>query len=58
MPVAKLPAGEGDSDYVRVIATHDADERGRQPLTDYCSEFGESPGFRLASGLGLSAGGR
>ncbi|MBF6358237.1 relaxase domain-containing protein [Nocardia higoensis] len=59
MSVAKLSAGDGFSYYLRVIATHDANERGRQPLADYYSERGESPGVWLGSGLrslGITAG--
>ncbi|WP_280185256.1 MULTISPECIES: MobF family relaxase [Nocardia] len=52
MSVAKLSAGDGYEYYVRVIATHDANERGRRSLEDYYTERGESPGIWLGSGLG------
>ncbi|MGV9408339.1 MobF family relaxase [Nocardia sp. NPDC003693] len=51
MSLAKLSAGDGYEYYVRNIATHDADERGRQALGDYYTERGESPGIWLGPGL-------
>lgn len=59
MSLAKLSAGDGYEYYVRSVATHDANERGRQALCDYYTERGESPGIWLGSGLlvlGLSEG--
>ncbi|WP_245550943.1 MobF family relaxase [Nocardia niigatensis] len=61
MSLAKLSAGDGYEYYVRNIATHDANERGRQALDDYYSERGESPGIWLGPGLhtvGLADGDR
>ncbi|MGW6730184.1 MobF family relaxase [Nocardia sp. NPDC055029] len=51
MSLAKLSAGEGFEYYTRVIATHDANERGTTGIDDYYSEKGESPGVWLGAGL-------
>lgn len=51
MSLAKLSAGEGYEYYTRVIATHDANERGTTGIDDYYSEKGESPGVWLGTGL-------
>ncbi|MFD4357490.1 MobF family relaxase [Nocardia sp. NPDC058518] len=51
MSLAKLSAGEGFEYYTRVIATHDANERGTTGINDYYSEKGESPGVWLGAGL-------
>ncbi|MFI6573997.1 MobF family relaxase [Nocardia fluminea] len=51
MSLAKLSAGEGYEYYTRVIATHDANERGTTGIDDYYSEKGESPGVWLGAGL-------
>ncbi|WP_280476306.1 MobF family relaxase [Nocardia asiatica] len=51
MSLAKIASGDGYEYYLRNIATHDADERGPQALSDYYSERGESPGRWWGSGL-------
>ena len=51
MSLAKLSSGDGYEYYLRNIATHDANERGAQRLSDYYSERGESPGRWMGSGL-------
>ncbi|MFF0547254.1 MobF family relaxase [Nocardia thailandica] len=51
MSLAKLSAGEGYEYYTRVIATHDANERGTIGIDAYYSEKGESPGVWLGAGL-------
>lgn len=51
MSLAKLSAGQGYEYYTRVIATHDANERGTTGIDDYYSEKGESPGVWLGAGL-------
>ena len=51
MSLAKIASGDGYEYYLRSIATHDANERGNQALSDYYSERGESPGRWWGTGL-------
>ncbi|WP_433206716.1 MobF family relaxase [Nocardia sp. CA-107356] len=46
----KITAGDGYEYYTRHVAAHDG-SRGREPLSDYYSAHGESPGRWLGTGL-------
>jgi len=55
MPLHKLTAGDGYTYLTRQVAACDATHRGRDGLSDYYSEKGESPGVWLGHGAdGLS----
>ncbi|MEU2258163.1 MobF family relaxase [Nocardia xishanensis] len=49
--IQKVVAGNGFQYYLRNVAAHDAESRGRSSLADYYSVHGESPGRWHGSGL-------
>ncbi|WP_280491920.1 MobF family relaxase [Nocardia asiatica] len=49
--IHKVVAGNGYQYYLRNIAAHDTESRGRSSLSDYYSAHGESPGVWQGSGL-------
>ncbi|WP_264055832.1 MobF family relaxase [Mycobacterium nebraskense] len=51
MGIHKLTAGDGYLYLIRQTAAHDATERGRESLSDYYSEKGESAGRWVGRGL-------
>ncbi|MFC9965643.1 MobF family relaxase [Nocardia ignorata] len=57
--IHKVVAGNGYQYYLRNIAAHDEDSRGRSSLSDYYSAHGEAPGGWFGTGLaslGIDAG--
>jgi len=50
MSLHKLTAGDGYTYLTRQVAACDATHRGRDALSDYYSEKGESPGVWLGHG--------
>ncbi|WP_410874735.1 MobF family relaxase [Nocardia sp. A7] len=49
--IHKVVAGNGYQYYLRNIAAHDEDSRGRSSLSDYYSAHGEAPGTWSGTGL-------
>ncbi|WP_051027980.1 MobF family relaxase [Nocardia higoensis] len=49
--IHKVVAGNGYQYYLRNIAAHDTESRGRSSLSDYYSAHGESPGVWRGAGL-------
>ncbi|MBF6102252.1 relaxase domain-containing protein [Nocardia cyriacigeorgica] len=49
--IHKVVAGNGYQYYLRNIAAHDTESRGRSSLSDYYSAHGESPGVWQGTGL-------
>lgn len=49
--IHKVVAGNGYEYYLRNIAAHDTDSRGRSSLSDYYSAHGEAPGRWHGTGL-------
>ena len=60
MSLHKLSAGDGYLYYTRSVAAHDSTEHGSNPLADYYTARGESPGMWMGTGLvaftGIHAG--
>ncbi|WP_067859820.1 MobF family relaxase [Nocardia shimofusensis] len=49
--IHKAVAGNGYQYYLRNVAAHDTDSRGRSDLSDYYSAHGESPGIWRGTGM-------
>lgn len=49
--IHKVVAGNGYQYYLRNVAAHDNDSRGRSDLSDYYSAHGESPGIWRGTGM-------